>query len=121
MWREVIWLPAVVLLLVFQFVVWVNGWVSRLPVESREVYTWSVGLVSWSAVLLVLAIAAPKDWLAGISASCALVVLALAVSRGRLCRGSATAGASSVPLVMAGMCLGLWCAVWSLTDRPASP
>jgi hypothetical protein len=117
--REVIWLPGVVVLFVFQLVVFARGLVRGLPVESREVFTWSVGLVACSVALLVVAIAIPTHWLRGLSASCALVALALAVSADTFVVATVVAGASSVPPVMAGLCLGLWWAEWSLTDRPA--
>jgi hypothetical protein len=109
--NEVVWLPAVMGLLVFQALTLVHGVQTPLPEDVQLVYVVSLGLVGASVLLLLLAaIRQSRLW-----RSLAVSVLAIGVAADMFVATSAATGAILEAALTALLIVAIWATVWSIT------
>jgi hypothetical protein len=109
--NEVVWLPAVMGLLVFQTLTLIRGLQVPLPQDVQMVYVASVGLVGLSVLLLLLAaIRRSHLW-----RSLAVSALALGVAADMFVATTAATGAILEAALTALLIVAIWATVWSVT------
>lgn len=109
--NEVIWLPAVMGLLVFQALTLVHGVQTPLPADVQLVYEASLGLVGVSVLLLLLAaIRQSRLW-----RSLAVSALAIGVAADMFVATTAATGAILEAALTALLIVAIWATVWSIT------
>jgi hypothetical protein len=109
--NEVVWLPAVMGLLVFQALTLVRGIQTPLPEDVQLVYIASLGLVGLSVLLLlVAALRHSQLW-----RSLAVSVLAIGVAADVFVATTAATGAILEAALTALLIVAIWATVWSIT------
>jgi hypothetical protein len=109
--NEVVWLPAVMGLLVFQALTLVHGLQAPLPEDVQVVYVASLGLVGLSVLLLlVAALRHSHVW-----RSLAVSALAIGVAADVFVATSAATGAVLEAALTALLIVAVWATVWSIT------
>jgi hypothetical protein len=109
--NEVVWLPAVMVLLVFQALTLVHGIQTPLPEDVQLVYIASLGLVGLSVLLLlVAALRHNQQW-----RSLAVSVLAIGVAADVFVATTAATGAILEAGLTALLIVAIWATVWSIT------
>jgi hypothetical protein len=109
--NEVVWLPAVMGLLVFQVLTLVHGVQTPLPEDVQLVYVASLGLVSLSVLLLLVsALRQSHVW-----RSLAVSVLAIGVAADVFVATSAATGAILEAALTGLLIVAIWATVWSIT------
>jgi len=109
--NEVVWLPAVMGLLVFQTLTLVHGVQTPLPTDVQMVYVASVGLVGSSVLLLlVAAFRQSRLW-----RSLAVSALAIGVAADIFVATTAATGAILEAALTALLIVAIWATVWSIT------
>jgi hypothetical protein len=109
--NEVVWLPAVLGLLVFQTLTLVHGVQAPLPEDVQLVYLASVGLVGLSVLLLLLAaLRRSHVW-----RSLAVSALAVGVAADMFVATTAATGAILEAALTAFLIVAIWATVWSIT------
>jgi hypothetical protein len=114
--NEVVWLPAVMGLLVFQALTLVHGAQAPLPWDVQMVYMASLALVGLSVfLLLVAAMRQSHVW-----RSLAVTALAIGVAADMFVATSAATGAVLEAALTAVLIVAIWATVWSITgSHPA--
>ncbi|MBV9578254.1 MAG: hypothetical protein JO057_06670 [Chloroflexi bacterium] len=109
--NEVVWLPAVMALLVFQMLTLVHGLQAPLPQDVQLVYDASLGLVGLSVLLLLLAAFRQSQlW-----RSLATGALAIGVAADVFVATTAATGAILEASLTALLIVAIWATVWSIT------
>jgi hypothetical protein len=109
--NEVVWLPAVLGLLVFQTLTLVHGLQVPLPEDVQLVYVASVGLVGLSVLLLLLAALRQSH----VWRSLAVSALAVGVAADMFVATTAATGAILEAALTALLIVAIWATVWSIT------
>jgi hypothetical protein len=114
--NEVVWLPAVLGLLVFQTLTLVHGVQAPLPEDVQMVYVASLALVAVSVLLLLVgALRKNHMW-----RSLAVSALAVGVAADMFVATTAATGAILEAALTALLIVAIWATVWSITgSRPA--
>ncbi|MBV9601744.1 MAG: hypothetical protein JOZ87_33475 [Chloroflexi bacterium] len=109
--NEVVWLPAVMGLLVFQALTLVHGVQAPLAEDVQLVYVASLGLVGLSVLLLLLAAMRRSHlW-----RSLAVSALAVGVAADMFVATTAATGAILEAGLTALLIVAVWATVWSIT------
>jgi hypothetical protein len=109
--NEVVWLPAVMGLLVFQALTLVHGVQTPLPEDVQLVYVASLALVGMSVLLLLLAALRQSH----VWRSLAVSVLAIGVAADVFVATSAATGAVLEAALTGLLIVAIWATVWSIT------
>ncbi len=108
---QVVWLPAVVVLLAFHVVTLITGLRGSLPTDARVVYVSSMVLLGMS-VLLLLHSSLHRS---SLSMTFGVITLAMGVAADIFVAASTATGAFEEGLGMAFLLLAIWATVWSVT------
>ena len=109
--NEVVWLPAVLGLLVFQTLTLVHGVQVPLPEDVQLVYVASLALVGLSVLLLLLATLRHSH----VWRSLAVSALAIGVAADMFVATTAATGAILEAALTALLIVAIWATVWSIT------
>jgi len=108
---QVLWLPAVLVLLAFHVVTLKTGLRGSLPADARVVYVSSMVVLGLSVLLLL------HSTLRGsrVATTLGLIALAIGVAADIFVATSTATGAFQEGLAMAFLLLAVWATVWSIT------
>ena len=108
---QVLWLPAVVVLLAFHVVTFIVGLRGSLPMDARVVYVSSMVMLGLS-VLLLLHSSLHRS---SLSMTLGVITLAMGVAADIFVAAMTATGAFEESIGMAFLLLAVWATVWSIT------